>query len=48
MRLTYVRSKLNLTQKFVRLALNELNLCKICAKFNAKIVRAILKSTQNI
>ena len=30
-------------QKYVRLALNALNLCKIYAKFNAKYVRSTLK-----
>ena len=35
------------TQNYVRLALNELNLCKIYAKFNAKYVRSTLKLNAN-
>ena len=33
----------NSTQKYVRLAFNALNLCKIYAKFNAKCVLSTLK-----
>ena len=39
----YVRSELKFNAKNIRLALNELNLCKIYAKFNAKYVRSTQK-----
>ena len=40
--LKFVRSKPKFYAKYVRLALNALNLCKIYAKFNAKYVRSTL------
>ena len=41
--LKFVRSMPKFYAKYVRLALNALNLCKIYAKFNAKYVRSTLK-----
>ena len=41
--LKFVGSTPNFNAKYVRLALNALNLCKIYAKFNAKYVRSTLK-----
>ena len=39
----YVRSTSKFNAKYLRLALNALNLSEICAKFNAKNVRSTLE-----
>ena len=41
--LKFARSKPKFYEKYVRLVLKALNLCKIYAKFNAKYVRSTLK-----